>query len=110
MFCISYCLQIGNISYQIITYCHSLKRGTPLLRFPRESSFKAYIIFMEQFVRTLALAFTLQRYEINPKAGIFCYGIFVSFRGNPHESLGIQESQNRVFHFQIPLIRRNFAP
>ncbi len=24
------------------------------------------------------------------------------FKENPHESLGNQESQNRVFHFQIP--------
>ena len=29
---------------------------------------------------------------------------------NPHESLGIQESQNRTFLFQIPQNRRNFAP
>ena len=32
-----------------------------------------------------------------------------SFRENPHESLGILESQNRVFHFQIPRNRFNFA-
>ena len=31
-------------------------------------------------------------------------------RENPHESLGIQESQNRIFHFQIPRNRLNFAP
>ena len=38
-----------------------------------------------------------------------CYGIFVSFRENPHESLGNLECQNRAFHFQIPQDLLNFA-